>query len=711
MTNNESAVSATRADAKCVAGEITGSDLFYALSYISENAVSNAWKDLESQTKKYRDRYVLSRILIILIVAIYVITAATFAYPHICYLLSDNKYKNDIDVYEAYAKLDFHGLRTEAVVKEDSHLGIGKLYEGDYIPLYGYSSVSFDDKKDFEKDMLLAVINALGLKTDLGKIEPDKYGVYDIDGYKVDMFFSREYNTVSISDENHLVPRILLKGKRVSISADATDDEIKDSVSAAADILFESFGVSFSDIKILRYCKNEAEDAVERKDNSVTVVFYNSDDHPLNEYGKDGVNCNYIHHWHNGVVSDNIAIRFEYSDSEKTAYASSVKYTAYSAGLVQVSTAKKTSFEKAKELLAEGLAFGAHSCRFCTEETPYVDFKNYDYVELQYTTATDNFPALPFYVFYKHTGETEDGKKIFSLAYVPAIEISGYEEYFSSLTESHGKSASNGEVISKAEINEILSGMELLAFDVADDTTYTGELLSEYLPWSVEGLTPYITYNVPAKRVITFMGESYECTYEKSYRRIYSPFHIDKYVFDGGYFELYGGGGMIVGMSLDDPSQGIYIANKSTLINNYVNDENGYSHKKYIVESDNKVYRYVGYRTGWKISDYYYVDYVDIYDDDYSSYKGSLLFGFYFNTVGNFENLDPAIQNRIYALRSDKAKELVKSKIESVCEGYAFYGFHDPVAVVLEDGTVNCLYRTDVTYPNGETRQVNIIFK
>jgi hypothetical protein len=161
MTNNESAVSATRADAKCVAGEITGSDLFYALSYISENAVSNAWKDLESQTKKYRDRYVLSRILIILIVAIYVITAATFAYPHICYLLSDNKYKNDIDVYEAYAKLDFHGLRTEAVVKEDSHLGIGKLYEGDYIPLYGYSSVPFDDKKDCEKDMLVFQLKQL----------------------------------------------------------------------------------------------------------------------------------------------------------------------------------------------------------------------------------------------------------------------------------------------------------------------------------------------------------------------------------------------------------------------------------------------------------------------------------------------------------------------------------------------------------------------
>lgn len=711
MTNNESAVSATRADTKCVAGEITGSDLFYALSYISENAVSNAWKDLDSQTKKYRDRYILSRILIILIVAIYVITAATFAYPHIRYLFSDNKYKNDIDVYEAYARLDFYGDRTQAIVKEDSHLGIGKLYEGDYIPLYGYSSASFEDAKDFEKDMLSAVVNALGSKTDLGKIEPDKYGVYDIDGYKVDVFLSEEYKTVTVSDENHLVPRILLKGKRVVISADATDDEIKDSVSAAADILFESFGVSFSDIKILRYCKNEAEDAVERKDNSVTVVFYNSDDHPLNEYGKDGVNCNYIHHWHNGVVSDNIAIRFEYSDSEKSAYASSVKFTSCGAELVQVSTAKKISLEKAESLAAAGLAFGAHSCRFCTEETPYVDFKNYDHAELQYTTATEDIPALPFYVFYKHTGETEDGKKIFSLAYVPAIEISGYEEYFSSLTESHGKSASNGEVISKAEINEILSGMELLAFDIADDTTYTGELLSEYLPWSVEGLTPYITYNVPAKRVITFMGESYECTYEKSYRRIYSPFHIDKYVFDGGYFELYGGGGMIVGMSLDDPSQGIYIANKSTLINNYVYDENGYSHKKYIVESDNKVYRYVGYRTGWKNSDYYYVDYVDIYDDDYSSYKGSLLFGFYFNTVWNFENLDPAIQNRIYALRSDKAKELVKSKIESVCEGYVFYGFHDPVAVVLEDGTVTCLYRADVIYPNGETRQVNIIFK
>lgn len=411
MMNNESAVSASRADTKCVAGEVTGSDLFCALSYISENTVASAWNDMESQTKKYRDRYILSRILIILIIVIYVITAATFAYPHICYLFSDNKYKNDIDVYEAYAKLDFYGLRTEAIVKEDSHLGIGKLYDGEYIPLYGYSSVPFEDKNDFEKDMLSAVVNALGSKTDLEKTEPDEYGVYDIDGYKVDMFFSGEYKTVSISDENHLVPRVLLKGKRVSISADATDDEIKASVSAAADILFESFGVSFNDIKILRYCKNEAEDAAERKDNSVTVVFYNSEDHPLNEYGKDGVNCNYIYHWHNGVVSDNIAIRFEYNDSDDVAYASNVKYTSCRAQLTQVYTAKKVSLREAESLAASGFAFGAHSCRFCTEEAPYVDFKKYDYAELQYTSATDDFPALPFYVFYKHTGETEDGKK------------------------------------------------------------------------------------------------------------------------------------------------------------------------------------------------------------------------------------------------------------------------------------------------------------
>ena len=44
---------------------------------------------------------------------------------------------------------------------------------------------------------------------------------------------------------------------------------------------------------------------------------------------------------------------------------------------------------------------------------------------------------IPFYAFYKNIGRSENGNLIYAKTYVPAIEVSGYKEYFESQEANH----------------------------------------------------------------------------------------------------------------------------------------------------------------------------------------------------------------------------------------------------------------------------------
>jgi hypothetical protein len=72
---------------------------------------------------------------------------------------------------------------------------------------------------------------------------------------------------------------------------------------------------------------------------------------------------------------------------------------------------------------------------------PAVDFSDYNFVEMKYVSGTDqrgNAKAIvPFYIFYKKIGLSEKGNEIYAKTYVPAIEVSGYEEYFELQQKSH----------------------------------------------------------------------------------------------------------------------------------------------------------------------------------------------------------------------------------------------------------------------------------
>ena len=51
-----------------------------------------------------------------------------------------------------------------------------------------------------------------------------------------------------------------------------------------------------------------------------------------------------------------------------------------------------------------------------------------------------NTIGIPFYAFYKEIGTSKNGNTIYAKTYVPAIEISGLEEYFERQKDNHDNS-------------------------------------------------------------------------------------------------------------------------------------------------------------------------------------------------------------------------------------------------------------------------------
>lgn len=215
-----------------------------------------------------------------------------------------------------------------------------------------------------------------------------------------------------------------------------TDDEIISSLHPIRNILFDLFGVSFSDVKIVRSFNSYSAYGAGRID----IYYYNEDSHALNLTEE----C---------PVSDYIAICFDntknypsdiVSDSVLTVAA--IDYYQYridpSEAFSLTANAKKISLEDAETLLYNGCVFGGHSCPLCMAAQDKISFEGYAFVDLEYVFGRDSTSyqwttGLPFYAFYKKIGTSENGNSIYAKTYVPAIEVKGLKEYFQSQAENH----------------------------------------------------------------------------------------------------------------------------------------------------------------------------------------------------------------------------------------------------------------------------------
>lgn len=234
---------------------------------------------------------------------------------------------------------------------------------------------------------------------------------------------------------------IYLDGEKIEIDQTQTDRKIIKSLEGIKEKLFYIFGREFTDVKIDRYYGwgSTAETMEEAGVWHLRVIYYNKEDHPLNQYSSQ-------------VYSDNITISFQNFTGSDNPWLESEKYLShigiyYRERRVDLTEkypvaeeVRMITLEEAERLYRNGLFF--------SNENPYcylvkgqdeVCFSSYDFVGMEYLSGNDKTGDgtvfLPFYKFVKKIGRAKNRNIIYAVVYVPAIEVSGYEEYLAKMKD------------------------------------------------------------------------------------------------------------------------------------------------------------------------------------------------------------------------------------------------------------------------------------
>jgi len=338
------------------------------------------------------------------------------------------------------------------------YLSLESIPDSKYLTIYNCVN-AFEFKKaldeeefaDFFADYLPEVAQVLGIwipeysiKTHTSTINADivKYSgskKYGISGIQYPL-----YNKISFSGNQSVgvnpTGEVFLDGQRLEIDQSQSDADILASLEWAKEKLFAIFNVSFSDAKIIREYNNydNYENTSGAGATSVVVYFYNMADNPLNTAQKEPLSD------HIRIYFDNIMNHKDDAVSDTIIWDAGVSYIQYREAPAKVyspvAKVRVISLTEAEELLFKGYVFGGHSCPVCMEGQKKVDFSNYDFVGFEYVYGKldeNDSQYLPFYAFSKKIGIDKNGNTVSARTYVPAFEVSGYEEYFKSQEAAH----------------------------------------------------------------------------------------------------------------------------------------------------------------------------------------------------------------------------------------------------------------------------------
>jgi hypothetical protein len=242
---------------------------------------------------------------------------------------------------------------------------------------------------------------------------------------------SRLHHRITLSSSDTSSPEVCLGDMVIEIDQRQSDEEIIASLSAVKEKLFSMFDVAFSDATIHRSYDGYSNYGA----TSIEIFFYNEANCPLNLLTSDYVCLRFDNHQNfpSESVSNSIL-------RNVTVYYDQLRVDA--AALCTPSrSAASISLEEAEILLRKGYVFGGHSCPRCMAMQNKVNFQKYDFVDIVYIQSRNPNQAskdiIPFYAFYKKIGIAENGNEIYAKTYVPAIRVSGYEEYFKSQEAEH----------------------------------------------------------------------------------------------------------------------------------------------------------------------------------------------------------------------------------------------------------------------------------
>lgn len=332
---------------------------------------------------------------------------------------------------------------TKIYASDPKYLDLIPLPISEYLPIYS-SSNSAPSKNNFQNfinDYLDASTKFLGINLETYEIERNKtwdgnvYYEAEIREGKGgrDIYFIAKDNLFYFTCSNIGERRLKINGSRVSILESDTDKQIKEKLEDTITYVCDSFGKHYSDIKICR-------DYSYQQLKTITIYLYSPEEtiFPSN-FSKSPMTSDYISltfhtDWGKGTMCDWGGSKEEAFLSGVSLYEAAKNWNDY----YDVSAkAKMLTLEEAEKLLEKGYVFGGHSCPLCMASQPEVDFNDYTFVDVEYVSDENGKICIPFYAFYKRIGENEYGIDTYAKTYVPAVQVSGYEEYFESQKDNH----------------------------------------------------------------------------------------------------------------------------------------------------------------------------------------------------------------------------------------------------------------------------------
>ena len=415
-------------------------DIFEALNDVDFDMVENAYEYAEKKKSKSWLKWGALAASLLLIIG------AAIAVP----LFRGEPPLSDVPIWDAShfsANAFFESNRmdgrtksyTKVYVPDSAYLPINDVPQDSYLRIYRNKyATSPTDKTElqtFADSVMPKLADILNIPRPEYSIKESQHTdslniISEVSPYRILIHQSTKSTRTHLSKPHGDDPLMVLDGNPVQIDQRLSDEEILASLQPVKKSLFNIFGVSFSNAKVSRDYNAYGENGAE----SIRIYFYEESAHYLNEVSEY-------------PVTDYICIDFDNFDnldgkpvSDSILKVADIDYCKYRVDQNEnyklEAQAKQLSLAEAERLLQKGYVLET-GCPFCASMQEEVTFDSYDFMSLGYSYSSRSDTVLPVYAFYKKIGTAPNGNTTYAKAYVPAIEVEGYEEYFEARHKEH----------------------------------------------------------------------------------------------------------------------------------------------------------------------------------------------------------------------------------------------------------------------------------